>query len=861
MSILITLDYNTSWGEKLFLRNGSKKYEMRYIYAGTWQIGMDKMNGNTYSFEVWKNDVCIRTEWRAHRLPAKKAKALIIRDKWIDRPVDSPFYSSMFKDVMFKRQTPTASGAKRSNVIITFTYPNIRPEHILAITGSDKKFGNWTKFCPMDDSDFPIWRIELNIQELLEYKFVILDKKSKKPLAWEEGSNHFLAEVPQKGSVLVISDLQPKFPVAAWKGAGVAVPVFSLRTEESFGIGEFNDLKKLVDWAETTGQHVIQLLPVNDTTMTGTWQDSYPYNANSSFALHPQFINLPAAGVPEDKEYKALRGELNSLAEVDYEKVNREKERLLRKAFMKKWKDWLSSEEFNNFYAANEDWLAPYSAFCCLRNEFGTADFSKWGKFAVYSQEAVSDYISKHKSETSFYCFEQYCLDTQLKEAVEYAHSHGVVFKGDLPIGVSRTSADAWTHPELFNLDSQAGAPPDAFSAFGQNWGFPTYNWGKMAEDGYAWWKSRMKKMSEYFDCFRIDHILGFFRIWEIPYDTVHGLLGYFNPALPYSGGELADKGFDMYGGRYSTPLLDDWVLKEIFGELTEKVKAEYIKDGRLIQEVATQRKVEALFAEENAESKRLKDGFMWLLDDVLFVEDPHRKGYYHPRIAAHSTLAYRALNDCQRNTFNELYTDFFYHRHNEFWKKSAMEKLPSLLESTEMLACGEDLGMIPDCVPDTMKELGILSLEIQRMPKDPKEEFACPDKYPYMCVCATGTHDTSPLRAWWEEDREMSGRYYRNILHGYGEPPYFCEPEICEKIVRSHIESPAMLAILPLQDWLSIDGDIRYQGNPADERINVPAIPRYYWRYRMHLTLEKLLASKGFNDRLRSMISNAGRS
>ena len=136
MSILITLDYNTSWGEKLFLRNGSKKYEMRYIYAGTWQIGMDKMNGSTYSFEVWKNNVCIRTEWRAHRLPAKKAKVLIIRDKWIDRPVDSPFYSSMFKDVMFKRQTPTASGAKRSNVIITFTYPNIRPEHILAITGN-----------------------------------------------------------------------------------------------------------------------------------------------------------------------------------------------------------------------------------------------------------------------------------------------------------------------------------------------------------------------------------------------------------------------------------------------------------------------------------------------------------------------------------------------------------------------------------------------------------------------------------------------------------------------------------------------------------------------------------------------------
>ena len=861
MNIIITLDYNTSWGEKLFLRNGKKKCEMRYIYAGAWQIDIESINSNIYSFEVWKNNECIRKEWRGHVLPTINSKVLKIRTKWQDRPSDLPFYSSMFKDVVFRRKASvSAKKTTEGNVLISFLNPKIRSDQTIAITGSGDKFGNWTKFIALDDSDFPVWKATLNINEPIEYKFVILDKKSKAPLYWEEGINHFLAEVPQKNCVLSIEDLNPVFGTEAWKGAGVAVPVFSLKSEKSFGIGEFYDLKKLVDWAEITGQNIIQLLPINDTTMTRTWQDSYPYNANSSFALHPQFINLSAAGVPEDKAFRSLQDELNALPEVDYERVNNEKDRLLRKAFKKKGKELLSTESFKDFYANNEEWLLPYAAFCCLRDENGTADFSKWGKYSKYVKKNIHEYISEHKLEAEFYYYVQYCLDSQLKEVVMYAHNHGVALKGDLPIGVSRTSADAWTHPQLFNLNSQAGAPPDAFSAFGQNWGFPTYNWEKMSEDGFGWWKSRMKKMSEYFDCFRIDHILGFFRIWEIPYDNIHGLLGYFNPALPYSGDELRNKGFEMYGSHYSTPLLDEWVIRSIFGDLAEKVRSKYIKDGRLVASVATQRKVEALFNNDKGDNKKLRDGFMTLLDDVLFIEDPRKKGHYHPRIAAHSTYAYMALNDNQKEAFNALYTDFFYHRHNQFWKDSALWKLPSLVESTDMLACGEDLGMIPDCVPEVMRKLGILSLEIQRMAKNPAEEFANPAQYPYMCVCTTGTHDTSPLRAWWEEDRAASERFYRRMLDGAGEMPYFCEPWLCERIVQIHLDSPAMLAILPLQDWLSIDGDVRYQGNPSDERINVPAIPRYYWKYRMHLTIEQLLDSSGLNSLLKNMIATAHR-
>ena len=625
------------------------------------------------------------------------------------------------------------------------------------------------------------WSVELPAEEFFdgeaerEYFYeVVCDGLSTR----HEWRLHSLKAAEKKEEILDSWSDSP-----GWKGAGTAIPVFALRSEDDFGVGEFLDLKKMVDWAVLTGQTFLQLLPVNDTTMFGTLDDSYPYNANSTFALHPQFINLPAAGVPVDKEYLKLQKQLNSFVkdgrpETDYVSVNREKRRLLRKAFEANWKSLSRTKAYRNFLAANREWLIPYSRFCALRDEFGTPDFSQWGEFAVYDEARLERWNKSHRSETDFNCFLQFHLDAQFRQVRDYAHSKGVVLKGDLPIGISRTSADAWQFPKLFNMDSQAGAPPDAFSADGQNWGFPTYNWEEMAKDGYAWWKARLRKMSEYFDAFRIDHILGFFRIWQIPVPEKSGLAGYFSPALPYSADELRSWG---YGNRMDR-----------------------------------------------------------------FIEDPHRPGWYHPRIDA--------------KDLGDLYIDFFYRRHNEFWKHNAMGKLSALLGSTNMLACGEDLGMIPACVPEVMQRLNILSLEIQRMPKDPAQTFADPARYPYGCVCTTSTHDMSPIRAWWEEDRSLSQRFYNEALGCGGAAPYFCEPWVCRRIVEQHLWSPAMLVILPLQDWLSISPELRYKGNPADERINVPAIPRYHWDYRMHLSLEELLAAKDFNTDVATLVKSSGR-
>ena len=808
MKVKISVRYNTRWGEKLVLQTGKRSFDMTYVYDGLWEVeAAAKDFAPSYGFVVVSDGEVIRREWRRHSLSLPRSGDLEIRDRWIDRPANSAFWSSAFTDVIFAREPQAAKPAPKGNVSFCITAAEIRSDEAVAIAGSGASLGAWKKFILLDDRDFPYWSVSLDVQEAFEFKFVVVDRKTLEPKLWEEGPNHLFAEMPPKGVRLTVADLDPVFPTRPWRGAGVAVPVFSLRTEDSFGVGEFHDIKKLVDWAVTTGQNVIQLLPINDTTMTLTWQDSYPYNANSSFALHPQFIHLPDAGVRSDKAYRALKEELNALPKVDYERVNGEKLRLLRAVFAGKGEAVLASREYVAFVDENAYWLLPYAAFCVLRDLNGTADFSKWPGYAKFTRKKVDLLIAEHREAVDFYCWLQFLLDGQLRDAVAYAHRHGVVLKGDLPIGVSRTSADAWTFPTLFNLDSQAGAPPDAFAADGQNWGFPTYNWDRMEEDGFAWWKNRLKKMSAYFDAFRIDHILGFFRIWEIPVPYKSGLMGHFSPALPYAAEELKERGFDVSGGRYCKPAQADWAA-----------------------------------------------------EDVLFIEDPRRKGYFHPRISAQFTRSYAALDEGQKASYNALYNDFFYHRHNAFWKESALRKLPALLRSTGMLACGEDLGMIPSCVPETMAGLNILSLEIQRMPKDVHVLFGNPEEYPYWCVCATGTHDTSPLRAWWEENREETERFWHEMLHRAGDAPYFCEPWVCEQIVSQHLTSPAMLCILPLQDWLSIDGEVRYAGDPSDERINVPAIPRHYWRYRMHCTLESLIANDSLNRHLADLIHSAGR-
>lgn len=864
MEVIFEIEYRTEWGQRLVWCSGERRIAMEYRSDGVWRCRTTLAAGDVeYGYEVEADGRTIRREWRPHRqvIPQRGAERMSVCDRWSDRPTDAPFYTSAFTRAIFARPAdgkPFDEGHGRLELQVEA--PTVRPDEVLAIAGNAPELGGWQRFVALDDSDFPLWRVVLDAATPFEYKFVRLDRRSRRPIVWEEGENRRCDRLPAAGERIVVAGLRLREANAsAWRGAGTALPLFSLRSASGFGTGEFPDLRKLIDWAAATGQRVVQLLPVNDTIRTGTRSDSYPYNAVSSFALHPLYLSLIGAGLQPDARYRRQQRRLNALPTVDYEAVMRLKLDWARLLFRRTWETVRTTDGYAAFETQNRLWLEPYAAFSALRDRFGTADFRQWGEYARYDEQRLRVFRNENRAAIDFYCFLQYHLHSQLSDASRYARQRGVVLKGDIPIGVSPSSADVWQYPHLFHLDGQAGAPPDAFAATGQNWGFPTYDWEHMAQDGYAWWQARMAKMAEYFDAFRIDHILGFFRIWEIPVHAVHGLLGYFNPALPYSADELRGMGFDTAGGRFTLPAPDDRMLGELFGELADEVRTTCMKEGRLLPAYATQRKVAERFPGDDPRRSRLREGLMTLLDDVLFIEDPRRKGFFHPRIAAQSTYMYRTLDPQRRDTFDRLHDDFFYRRHNRFWQESALRKLPVLLSATRMLACGEDLGMIPDSVPETMRALQILSLEIQRMPKSLGEVFADPARYPYFSVCTTSTHDMNPLRAWWEENRELSERFYREVLGMEGDAPRTCEPWICRRIVDMHLRSPAMLAILPLQDWLATDAALR-SPHADRERINIPAAPRYYWRYRMHLTLEELLRQEPFNATLREMIIAGGR-
>jgi len=659
-------------------------------------------------------------------------------------------------------------------------------------------------------------------------------------------------------------------PNNTWRGAGIAIPVFSLRTQRSFGVGEFTDIKLLVDWVKQTDFKMIQLLPVNDTSATKTWKDSYPYAAISAFALHPMYLDL--SKITDAKNQKLLqplekkRKELNLSTTVDYSAVVTEKWKYIEQIYPLQKSATFKSQEFKDFFKDNEHWLVPYAVFCYLRDEYGTSDFNQWPQHNQYNESAISSLAAEASvahDKINIHFFVQYHLHLQLKEAAAYAHANNIILKGDIPIGVYRFGADAWQQPELYHLNVQAGAPPDDFAVKGQNWGFPTYNWEKMKQDGFKWWKDRFHQMSYYFDAFRIDHILGFFRIWSIPLNAVEGIMGRFVPAVPVDVKEFSERNIYFDYLRYCRPFINDQVLNEKFGEQAADVKEKFlVYDGFdhfvMKDEFDTQRKVEQYFADKN--DAELKEGLFDLISNVILFEEEGSGGTkFHFRFGMEDTLSFRYLDAHTQYQLKQLYVNYFFERQDYHWEIEAMQKLPGLKRATNMLVCGEDLGLVPHCVPNVMKQLGILSLEIQRMPKAVQKQFFNPADAPYLSVVTPSTHDMSTVRSWWEEDRSNTQQFYNNELRQPGDAPYYCEPWISKAIILQHLYSPAMWSIFQMQDLMGINGELRRE-DPSEERINLPSNPQHYWNYRMHISIEDLLKADEFNTELKEYLQSSGR-
>ena len=913
MNIKFKLPYHTTYGDELLLNiapspeddnlgldmSQFKVLAMTTHDGATWTLDttLDSKDASRYDYFYSVRGIrgikC--SEWKTvmHRLDltAAKANTYEVNDRWTDFPGDTYMYSSAFTDCVNRRaQIPAQSTNYATTLRLVVRAPQLRSGMRLHLVGAQAALGDWdlSKSLPMTEHNHNEWYVDIDASLLfatskrgskkayddsseIEFKFVAIGDKNE--IEWETCNNRILAVEPLKqGELRSIALDQAFFALYDEKVAGTLIPVFSLRSEGSFGVGDFGDLKLMIDWVAKTHQRVLQVLPINDSTSTHTWTDSYPYSCISIYALHPQYCDLRQLPAIKDKleadRFEMLREELNALPQIDYERVNNAKIKYLKTIFAQEGKKVLASAEFKAFFLHTEHWLVPYAQYCYLRDKNGTCEFAKWKGHTQWNEAdraSLSNPKNKAFEEVSFFYYLQFVLDRQMRGAHEYARARGVILKGDIPIGVNRNGCDVWHEPEYFHLDSQAGAPPDAFSVNGQNWGLPTYNWDRMVADECKWWVHRFRNMQQYFDAYRIDHVLGFFRIWAIPIDCVHGLLGQFQPAIAMSREEIQSYGLNFQEDLFTKPFIADWVINRVFKEHAEEVKEKYLQHEHddifsLKPEFDTERKIEAAFAGKTTDKDIwLRDGLYAMVEDVLFVRDRQNPNMFHPRITAQLNFIYEALWQNDKDAFNRLYNDYYYRRNNDFWYHEAMKKLPILSQATRMLICAEDLGMVPDCVQWVMNELRILSLELQSMPKDPSVEFGHLSRNPYRSVCTLSTHDMPTLRQWWDEDYDRTQKYYNTMLYRGGAAPHPLPGWLARDIVSRQLTSPSMLCILSLQDWFAIDERIRLADANA-ERINIPANPKHYWRYRMHMTIEQLLADRDYNDQVKELVDEAGR-
>ena len=897
MIVHFYIRYHTFFGQSLLLSGNhpllgdddlSRALPMQYLNEQFWQASIEVTGVNEllrYKYILRTEDGLLTEEWGNDRVldhESRPVSEIRLIDTWnFSGEYENVFYTLPFQQTLLL-ETKAASRKIKWPDEYTHEFrvkaPLLKANEVLCLVGSTPGAGAWSTTDPMlgkRENNWWVFRFDLSGDTFpLAYKYGVYDMEGSAFVRFEGGDNRLLYEASGHDKIKIMHDGFVRLPNNTWKGAGVAIPVFSLRSEKSFGVGEFTDIALLVDWVKSTGMKLIQILPVNDTDATGTWVDSYPYAAISAYALHPLYLNVGRVAGKDHaallKTYKRKQKELNERPELDYEEVMDCKLKTLRAVYARVGVTFEDSPDYQLYFEKNRHWLVPYAAFCCFRDMYGTADFYLWKDHASYDEAAIDRFVEPGQPQypdIAFYYFIQYHLHLQLTEAVHYAHQQGIILKGDIPIGIYRYSCDAWQSPRLYNMAMQAGAPPDAFATRGQNWGFPTYNWQRMHADGYEWWKSRFEQMSHYFDAFRIDHILGFFRIWSIPMNAVEGILGRFVPALPVMVNEFAERGISFIPSRYTKPYITEEVLWEMFGSNKDHFHEFLQPDGadgvyELRPEFSTQRQVEQHFADAiaNEGTAFLRQGLYDLISNViLFEEEGSNYTKFHFRFNVEQTLSFRHLDAANRGVVYDLYVDYYFRRQDDFWGREAMERLPALKRATNMLICGEDLGLVPHCVPEVMRQLGILSLEVQRMPKTLGAEFFHPAQAPYLSVVTPSTHDMSTIRGWWEEDRARTQRFFNTILGQPGEAPYFCEPGINRMIVDQHLNSPAMWSIFQLQDILGSDGALRKE-NPQSERINIPANPKHYWRYRMSLTLEQLGSQQAFNEALRASIHRAER-
>jgi 4-alpha-glucanotransferase len=886
MKINLFLKYSTQLGQSISVylkdENGLvvETESLQYENQSSWKISLDtlslkKKNVVYYQYALLENGVFQYLDnWKNRTLDlisqSNDFDVIDIFDDWQSLIIESEVFNTKpFRNLFFKNNT-----SKKSITLKKITHQfnvaciQLPQNKKIGILGSGKKWNNWDpeKLVLLDKNE-SYWSVNLKFKKTdfpLEFKFVVFDAVTKKIDCFEPNENRKCTEIPQENKFIVHNHIVD-FKDSAWKGAGINIQLSSLKSKKNWGVGDFSTLELLSDWCKKADIKMIQLLPINDTIATYTNKDSYPYAAISVFALHPMFIDISSLV----NQYHLTIGDamlkqvqkLNQRSTFDYESVSILKLEIINTIFRKQKLDFLKTVSFKQFFKANQEWLQPYAVFCFLRDKYKTVNYFHWNEYAVYQEKHIKQFCDPANAffeEIAFYYFTQYHLHVQLKKAIETAHKNGVIIKGDLPIGVGRFSVDTWMKPHLFHLDMQAGAPPDAFSTKGQNWNFPTYNWEEMKKENYSWWRKRLSHMDNYFDAIRIDHILGFFRIWSVPLHAISGIFGHFEPVIALKKSDVKNKGLLFDEHRYCDPLVNSDLIKQWFELDAEWVESTIIKDGKIKSTLNTEKKIEQ-FCLANNVSDDIKFKLFDLLADVILLKDENNAGQYHFRINMQQTNVFKSFSKEEQEKLNELYNSYFYNNQNDIWDESAKEKLTAIQQSTKMLICAEDLGMVPEIVEPALLKREILSLQVQRMPKKYNERFSNPLEAPYLTVVTPSTHDMSTIREWWTENKAQSQNFYNQYLLKSGKAPPKADAEICKSIIKNHLQSKAMWCVFLIQDLLSADDQLKRK-KVLEERMNIPADPEHIWNYSMHITIEQLIREKAFTQAVKKSIIESNR-
>lgn len=661
-----------------------------------------------------------------------------------------------------------------------------------------------------------------------------------------------------------------QFPSFSHPVTGVAIPVGALKTAKSCGTGEFLDLIPFAEFCKKAGIDLIQLLPVND---TGT--ESSPYSALSAFALHPVYIRLDVLpeAAPFLTEIRDIADRYEYLPRFNYREIRDTKLAFLHLIYNINEKNIVGSPELAAWIAKNP-WIAEYAVFMNLKHRNFESSWKSWDKMRTPSHNEILERWNNpaKKSDHLFYAWLQMRLDEQFSQAVAACEKNGIALKGDIPIMMNEDSCDAWANPEFFRDDLRAGSPPDGPNPLGQNWGFPIYNWDNLRDNGFSWWKERLRHSAKYYHAYRIDHILGFFRIWSIPYGEFSGYLGWPTPHTPVTQAELAERGFS--GDRLR------WICEPHVPTRTVETanNGDYLGTHGLLGKLMNRIGNEELWLfkpeihhENDIRSADLSDAVKETLvrawrDRMMQVtgRDNRGKPIYAPVWEFRNSTAWSTLSEGEKQSLEALFREKS--AQNELlWKLQAEELLGTLTSSVPMLACAEDLGSIPESVPEVLGALGILGLKVIRWERrwsEPGQPFRRIEEYPELSVATTSVHDSSTLRGWWEQEngaQDFLGTWNPES-RGYpaGTSDRFragYSPEVADYVLRTLAETSSSILVLPVQDILALSGEY-YRHDANAERINIPgSVSAFNWTYRIPDTLENLIKNKQFLSAIQNIL------